>query len=458
MSDFIKGVQVGSEVKKYDYDALGNKPTLVEVDSTLKVSGKAADSKVVGQRFKEVEQSITNTNTTVGNNATAIQNNATAIQNTQTALDTTNENLVKTNDRIGEVKDDLEQANDTLATNVANTLANALKGTASGAVARVDDVSPVEHEVAVKVRPKNLFDYTKIVATNTYQKFPIFVDVGKTYTLSSNIPKGSGAEVYFNGDYTDVNGVWDGQPRTFVAETSEMYVAFQDRGNVQYVLDGTYYIQLEKGDTATEYTPYVDPSSVTVTRCGKNLLDIDKMCTSCITKVAEGKYRFTKGATTGDRFSGVAPLYVPKGTQLYLSCNITDYTVTNTILYMIFTYADGTQSFPGVGFSEGGREITLPNDLCSIQFYMTGDEEAGAYITFDSLQIEKSDVATAYETYNGETYTTSADGTVTVNSVSPTMTISTAVVNVNVNVEYNRDTNAVIKKLTDAIIALGGTV
>lgn len=67
MSDFIKGVQVGSEVKQYDYDALGNKPNLVEVDTTLSASGKAADAKVVGTKFTTVEQSITNTNTAVQN-------------------------------------------------------------------------------------------------------------------------------------------------------------------------------------------------------------------------------------------------------------------------------------------------------------------------------------------------------------------------------------------------------
>lgn len=51
MSNYITGVQVGSEVKQYDYEALGNKPTLVSVDNTLTQSGKAADAKVVGDWF-----------------------------------------------------------------------------------------------------------------------------------------------------------------------------------------------------------------------------------------------------------------------------------------------------------------------------------------------------------------------------------------------------------------------
>ena len=67
MSDYIKGVQVGNEVKQYDYDALGNKPELLTVDDTLSASGKAADAKVVGGKFSKVEQSINNMNNQIGN-------------------------------------------------------------------------------------------------------------------------------------------------------------------------------------------------------------------------------------------------------------------------------------------------------------------------------------------------------------------------------------------------------
>jgi hypothetical protein len=91
MSDFIKGVQVGTEVKKYDYDALGNKPTLVEVDSTLSVSGKAADAKVVGTKFTTMEQSINNTNKAVQDNATAIR--------------TTDEKVTKMDEQISGLSD-----------------------------------------------------------------------------------------------------------------------------------------------------------------------------------------------------------------------------------------------------------------------------------------------------------------------------------------------------------------
>jgi hypothetical protein len=50
--------------------------------------------------------------------------------------------------------------------NTPNTLyANAIKGSASGEVIRVDDVSPITHNVAVKVHSKNLFNIDKALNT-----------------------------------------------------------------------------------------------------------------------------------------------------------------------------------------------------------------------------------------------------------------------------------------------------
>lgn len=84
MSDYIKGVQVGTEVKQYDYDALGNKPNLVEVDVTLSKSGQAADAKKVGEQF--------------ANTTKTIQDNANAIQKT-------NERITETYKRIDDLSD-----------------------------------------------------------------------------------------------------------------------------------------------------------------------------------------------------------------------------------------------------------------------------------------------------------------------------------------------------------------
>lgn len=74
-------------------------------------------------------------------------------------------------------------------------------------------------------------------------------------------------------------------------------------------------------------------------------------------------------------------------------------------------------------------------------------------------QVEVGNEATEYEPYNSQTVTANADGTVDgVLSLSPNMTIFTDASEINIECEYNRDTNKVIENLVDAIILLGGNV
>jgi hypothetical protein len=82
--------------------------------------------------------------------------------------------------------------------------------------------------------------------------------------------------------------------------------------------------------------------------------------------------------------------------------------------------------------------------------------------------LEHGDTATEYTpyvdpstvtlTYGDKSYTPSSTGSVNgLISTSPIMEMSVPD-GFNVHLTYNQDTNAVIKKLTDAIVALGGTV
>lgn len=73
MSNAIKGVKVGNEVKKIDYNSLDNLP---QTDTTLSVSGKAADAKAVGDKLKPKELVLIET-ITVGENTQRITRNTT---------------------------------------------------------------------------------------------------------------------------------------------------------------------------------------------------------------------------------------------------------------------------------------------------------------------------------------------------------------------------------------------
>lgn len=211
------------------------------------------------------------------------------------------------------------------AASLKNDYSNALKGYASGAVVRVDDVSPVEHSPSVKVHGKNLLNIPnaskaitnadglningniangQITLNGTFNggtpKAKVFrMDLSEptvnyiqyeivkqelatklhkgTYIFSENqapdnvvtgISRGhllvgelggsennGRAKKYINGE-------------TVIVERDNYYAQF-----VVYIYEDnpvenfayTAQPQLEHGETATEYTPYIDPSTVTVT-------------------------------------------------------------------------------------------------------------------------------------------------------------------------------------------------
>ena len=129
---------------------------------------------------------------------------------------------------------------------VKNTFSNALKGNVSGKIVSMDDVSPVDHKVPVKLRSKNLIPYPYYDTTKT--------ENGVTFTD--------------NGDGTiTVNGTATGNSRfDFLRNSSAEFP------NATYTLSGisggvvtTYYIQMFSG---SKYYDSVSNGSLTVTTDG----------------------------------------------------------------------------------------------------------------------------------------------------------------------------------------------
>lgn len=320
MSDFIQGIQVGTEVKQYDYDALGNKPDLVVVDDTLSKGGRAADAKVVGDKFKEVT-------TEFANRDTVINQINTDLSETNTEVTNIKHSVLDTNTKVDNLQDSIFGC------------ANALRGTVSDVAVRLDYVSPVEHNI-------------KVLAT---------------------IPED------------------------------------------------------------------VDPTSVAITTYGKNLLNFVPYTTN-----DEGTTTVTFKAPT-----------IPVGTTIYIHGY----------------FQDGTELEPGNSafvFRKGSTQVlnTSPNSAVLVTEDVAKADTVAIYTNTTvagkkvaAFQLEIGDTASEYEEYKEpQTYTLSEDGTVAITSLYPTVTIVTNVLGVTVGCEYNKDTNAVIKKLTDAIVALGGTV
>lgn len=110
---------------------------------------------------------------------------------------------------------------------------------------------------------KNLFNvYDKLTTIGSVHNYYLRLKPNTAYTCSSNCPQGSPANVYFGGGSTDNNGVYNGHPQTVTSDSSgyiQLSVRFNPEGtgiNMYLALvNGTYWLQVEEGSTATEYEP-----------------------------------------------------------------------------------------------------------------------------------------------------------------------------------------------------------
>lgn len=356
-----------------------------------------------------------------------------------------------------------------------NELANAVKGYLSGAVVFADDVSPVEHNPVVRVHGKNLFDTSKITpepnTSNIYISSVgegyIEITVDDTYDgnghratavrLKELCPQMKPGKQYVLSATT---GAWNkvihlraldmfwsfGSALTVTEEMLECTVGFYGFAPFRGQSPGTCRISnihIEEGEVATDYEPYIDPSTVTVSRFGKNLVNVSSDAFTQYKRVVfdhplpAGSYTMSARIETNDTDDN----------QMLVSFNLSNgSTLSRTFI------ADNNRKV---------NDFTVDLPITGINFYASstyngGEGDTARWIDF---QLEVGDKATDYEPYNGTAYIPAADGTVSgVTSISPNMTILTDTEGVIVECEYNRDTNKVIDKLTKAITALGGTV
>ena len=199
-----------------------------------------------------------------------------------------------------------------------NAFANALKGSASGSAVRMDDTSPVEHTIGVKVKSKNMLNPTlwstaKTAYGVTVQYLPdedcfllngtttktdgvmlaektqpnIPLDKGN-YTLSATYVSGTVSPekraVFYIGAKDDptASGSFNwletklntsNTSKTVASRNYLMKYWFYWYGDITFT-DYKVKIQFEKSNAASTYTPYVpDLTATKVMRYGKNLIN-----------------------------------------------------------------------------------------------------------------------------------------------------------------------------------------
>ena len=397
-----------------------------------------------------------------------------------------------------------------------NMYGNAFTGTESGEVIRVNDVSPILHTVEAKVRSKNLLKYPYAHTTMTTNGVTITDNGDGSVTLNGTatnniefmfrnmVKMQPGTYKYSLFGTEDVSGLsGNTQKRTtsgsWVANLSNtknhngiFTLTDDDMGYLYsfnlYMVTGavannvTVKPQLELGDTATEYMPYVDPSTVTVTRCGKNLLNpqlVPNVTSKGLSVDYEGQGVFhihgTYDASGNDVALGLCYINV--------LCNPDkDYTVSAKLLSG--TLGKHFYAYFGVNKNKNSRtnwatarfEIDTPigdtvymtskpgskgddiRYISSFWFYMPADTSAYSIDCRVKVQLEESSEYTEWEMYNGSTYTPNSDGTVDILSTAPTMTLYADEPGVIIDMTYNRDSNMILDYIDKNVITATATL
>lgn len=361
---------------------------------------------------------------------------------------------------------------------VADNVGNALKGSASGETIVLKDVSPIEHNLGVRVESKNLLPYPFFDTTKTANGIT-FTDNGDGSITMNGVCSGGRAIFYlycrngkdsiFNlnqnltlsgvpknasdmGFFVEIacNNVNDGST-TWVGDNgtgwllapewvlTDLYIVVKEGS----VLDNvTFYPMLEKGITKTEYTSYLaNLEAVKVIAQGKNFINSpDK----------------TVSGTTAWYSEKLGSYTLPNGTYA-ISCDVKK-SASAVPCIKLLRLKDGSGVKEHAVISNGKMTTTFTVDDSyggGITIFLYSNLSGNAVETsciYSNIQVEL-DTATEYEPYKEPIeYSQGED----IKSIYPSTTIMTDTKGALITVEYNRDINKAFAELQKAIAQLGG--
>ena len=358
-----------------------------------------------------------------------------------------------------------------------NTFANALKGSKTDTAILIDDVSPVTHNMGVRVRSKNLFDkdmsftdenylpnqnynstyFIQLLPNTTYyvKTFNPLAPSYVGYTFINNRPNVSSSistAVCVSGNYSTAENDWHIENYITTNDSGKLYIGNNKSLEKLKKAVQEANIQIEEGTIATAYTPYVpDLTAVKVSRCGKNLLDIQNPLSTAKDPIIT----YNSITATKDLANATYQVFLVAGdyTISFIKSSYASLTITDSSGNVIYNV--GSSNNVNYTFS------LLSNDTLKFKIGFGRFVESGiTSITVSNVQLELSSTATYYEPYITPTdYTPTADGTVNgVKSLYPNTTLMTDTEGVIIDCEYSRDINKAFAELQQAIISLGGNV
>ena len=367
-------------------------------------------------------------------------------------------------------------------------LCGALTGLSRGAVLCLNDISPVEHQIELTASSKNLLNLTlaknaqfftvtektenKICATapNAENNQPVLnlfnakLPAG-TYTLSCSFSLENVPDAADNVNADRKNEILVFKDGSFITKTDAIIADGTYFKQISFTLpaeatvrvgwyrnvcdikpDDSLYkvtlsnIQLEFGETATAYTPYLASlAGVRVTRYGKNLFNPATAELTGAQKTASG--------VTFTAASGSVDVKLPAGTY-----SISFKRNKNGVLYL---HNGKTESgyFSQIGAAETSATFNYTADADG--YLRISSFTEGLALT--DLQIERASAATAYEPFTAKVYTADPNGSFAgVTSLYPVTTLLPGSTGVSLTAKYNKDINKAFAALQQAIISLGG--
>lgn len=227
--------------------------------------------------------------------------------------------------------------------------------------------------------------------------------------------------------------------------------------------------------------------TVPVTVWSKNLFDIDTLCENDTraTKLSDNSFSVA-GNLTGQTYASALFLFDNSeeliGKTITISGEWVPSAANKGSLWLCWAKNRASKKLiinahtSGQAFS--GVVSEMPEDGCELGLYVYanagGTIVAGDTVTYTNVQAEFGATATAYTPYvpnvsavtvkaqgkNIEpvSYPVADDGSCSVASIHPTMTLTTDTEGTVVDCEYNRDINKAFEQLTQAIISMGGNI
>ena len=353
-----------------------------------------------------------------------------------------------------------------------NNVANAIKRTAKGNVVSVSDVSPIEHDVQVKLTSDILTDFSNIkVKRHGKNLYPGITNAAYS-SLSNNVAfevtqnggiklEGTASGLVIininvidlpNGTYsastkltgtrpyvrlTDGSYVQTGRPFT-VTDTNKV-TRCQIRVDSGTTVSGVCYFQIEEGPEATEYEPYIEPAEYSVnadgTIGGENIVtytesDGNNFVTYTKVEDADPDYGYLTFDTS--LMGNAKALRLTAKLQTASPTFVYDFSFTRGVTADSYGTATDIYTDETYPITADAVVISVENGMPE-KLYTTGAEFLIEY--------------TAELIFEGDT---------TIKSIYPSMSLLTDTDGVLIDVKYNRDINKAFAELQEAIINLGG--